>query len=494
MKGPIFFDVNVEFEDIRFLRATSLAPGQTIEFTITIHIGTGRFEITEGATAVVTGFITEVPNPLPLTNLGSLPNSDFPIMKERDFYKELRLRGYHYSGAFRSVIEARGDGLYGKIKWDTNWISFMDCLLQICIVGKDSRSLILPTRIQKMRINAKEHMRMSAFLDPENPYFEVQMCPTLGVLIAGGIEISGFHTSPVARRKPPGIPVLEHYKFIPQIGNTKLSATDAVRVCVQLALENNPVLKVKAVEVDTTNKSPIIQLFETALGDLPLVTSDLMLLSSQNISLGKIHVEDGSLSTQRNCAFLIVHEFLDNPEKMEGYMLSLSETGYIVSRESSGLNLDNIQVPIDLQFVAAIPTADEYLFVFQRVKRKISEIPIIINVEHSNKGHYEWLEKLQSAIKENSVVLVSQKDQLSGIIGLVNCIRKEPNGNRLCCVLIQDPDAPPFNYENPFYNKQLRLGLAVNVLRNVRISIYLSYNTYSKYNYILGKMGYLSTH
>lgn len=192
MKGPIFFDMNVEFEDVRFLRATALSKGQVVEFNIMVHTGTGRFEITEGTTAVVTGRITEIENPRPLTELPPLPNTTFPIMQERDFYKELRLRGYHYSGAFRSVLEARGDGLCGKVKWDLNWISFMDCLLQINILAKDSRNLLLPTRIEKMRINAKDHMALTANLDPENPYFDVQVSPELGILIAGGIEIFGM--------------------------------------------------------------------------------------------------------------------------------------------------------------------------------------------------------------------------------------------------------------------------------------------------------------
>lgn len=146
MKGPIYFNMNVEFEDIRFLRATGITKGQTIEFNIMVHSGTGSFEITENSTAVVTGKITEIEKMVPLTELPPLPETDSPIMLERDFYKELRLRGYHYSGVFRSVMEARGDGLYGKVKGDLNWIPFMDCLLQINILAKDSRSLLLPTR------------------------------------------------------------------------------------------------------------------------------------------------------------------------------------------------------------------------------------------------------------------------------------------------------------------------------------------------------------
>lgn len=157
MKGPIFFDMNVEFQDIRFLRATAMTKGQAIELNIMVHTGTGCFEITENSTAVVTGTIIEVPKMEPLTELPPLPPSEFPIMTERDFYKELRLRGYHYSGAFRSVIEARGDGLYGKVRWDLNWISFMDCLLQINILSKDSRSLLLPTRYSLFKLQSERN-------------------------------------------------------------------------------------------------------------------------------------------------------------------------------------------------------------------------------------------------------------------------------------------------------------------------------------------------
>lgn len=42
-----------------------------------------------------------------------------------------------------------------------------------------------------MRINAKDHMAQTEHLDPENPYFEVFVCPELQTLVSGGIEIFG---------------------------------------------------------------------------------------------------------------------------------------------------------------------------------------------------------------------------------------------------------------------------------------------------------------
>lgn len=94
IKGPIHHFVDVEFEDIRFLRATALVPDQEVELTIMIHYGTGNFEVSEGSTSIVTGIIREVQDVEPLTQLPPTEPSDFSVMKQEDFYKELKIRGY----------------------------------------------------------------------------------------------------------------------------------------------------------------------------------------------------------------------------------------------------------------------------------------------------------------------------------------------------------------------------------------------------------------
>lgn len=78
----------------------------------------------------------------------------------------------------------------------------------------------------------------------------------------------------------------------------------------------------------------------------------------------------------------------------------------------------------------------------------------------------EWLKPLQSALETGTVLAYSQNEQLSGILGLVNCIRKEPNGDKLRCVLIDDETAPEFDTKLAFYESQLKLGMATNVYKN----------------------------
>lgn len=450
-----------------------MSKDEIINFKIMIHSGTGRFEISEAHVPIVTGYVAELEETAELTELPFLTRSDYPMLDQKDFYKELRLRGYQYSDSFRSVYQARGDGLYGKVQWDNNWVSFLDCLLQISIIGKDSRSLILPTRIQKIIINTKEHMRESMKLDPETKCFEVQVCPELGILKCGGIEIVEMSANSVGRRKPAGYPVLETYKFIPNVPTPNLSKLDAVRVCVQIALENNPILKMKCIEVDVDNNEPIIQCFQESISELPLITYELMLLTSQDLTLVKVHVEDGKLSTQTNCTFIIAANCLSRLEFVEQCKNSMTENAYLLSREPLDTSIKNIRPPNGFQAIIITPTELEYFILFQRIATTKSTAasettPTIVYISSDTDTEYTWLEKLKTALGNGGpVIAVAEKEEYSGIIGLVNAIHKEPNGNRLRCVFIDDNAAPAFDLDNTFYKNQLNLGMTFNIYRNV---------------------------
>lgn len=79
-------------------------------------------------------------------------------MTSRDVYKELRLRGYHYTGLFRGIKSVSLDGSKGHISWYSNWVAFMDNMLQMQILGEDNRGLFVPTSIKKMVIDTKAHL------------------------------------------------------------------------------------------------------------------------------------------------------------------------------------------------------------------------------------------------------------------------------------------------------------------------------------------------
>lgn len=424
---------------------------------------------------VVTGRITEIENPTIPQVYSFKEKSDFPMVSKKDFYKELKLRGYHYNGSFQAVQQARSDGLYGKVEWKYNWVTFMDAMLQIHILGTDARSLHLPTKIRKLRIYGLHHMNLLTTMDTENRAFDVYVDHDMERIVAGGIELIGLHASPVHRRKPPGVPVLEKYNFLSHYPSPIVSVADAARICVQLALENSPTLKIKIVEVDTDDRLPIILNFLDSVEDLPVITGDYMFLSSQTPSdmPAAIHVENGKLLTQSNCHFIIVGGLGGqiNEETIEVSNKALTDNGYLVVRERTTSNIENLVIPEHFKMLAVMPldNNEEVILLLQKTKKNFNIEPLVVEVSETDM-EFEWLTQVQQAIANKTpVVLYAFKEKYNGLIGLVNCLRKEPDGNLITSFFIDDLDAPAFSLNDPFYGHQYALNLAINVYKQVSL-------------------------
>lgn len=136
-----------------------------------IIIGSGKFEVSEAGTAVVSGLIRVTSNPaqekIPINLLPQEDNEE-ETLTTKDIYKELRLRGYQYSGVFRALKSASPSLRKGHIFWVNNWVTFLDSMLQMEILGMDTRNLYVPTRIQKIIIDAKAHQTEIRKMDLED--------------------------------------------------------------------------------------------------------------------------------------------------------------------------------------------------------------------------------------------------------------------------------------------------------------------------------------
>jgi len=109
---------------------------------------------------VVTGKVHVASNPkqeMILNSLLSEDDEEEEHMTVRDIYKELKLRGYQYSGWFRGLKSASISCNKGHIAWGNNWVTFMDTMLQLDILGYDTRDLYVPTSIQELVINPALH-------------------------------------------------------------------------------------------------------------------------------------------------------------------------------------------------------------------------------------------------------------------------------------------------------------------------------------------------
>lgn len=249
----------VILEDVQFHRATIMPKEGSVKFLVNIFDGTGEFEICEGGSVAVSGKVSVPENvekaqlslPVPL----SKSNAELLELNTSDVYKDLRLRGYDYNGIFRGIKSSDNKGVSGKLAWDENWVSYIDTMLQFSILGKDTRDLYLPTRLQRAIINPSLHKQLADEL-PEGEGIPVHSYVDLDVIKSGGIELRGMKASLAPRKQQSqAAPKHERYTFVPY-ENSQSVVEDpdkakqyALTVLLQIARENLGGLKIKAIEV-----------------------------------------------------------------------------------------------------------------------------------------------------------------------------------------------------------------------------------------------------
>ncbi|KAG5666534.1 hypothetical protein PVAND_014554 [Polypedilum vanderplanki] len=462
-----FEDFDIEMDDIRFHNACFLSYEKDVELMAVYHGGDGKFEIREGKTVMCTGYIRPSSSSK-IRNYEVKDNSHIPEMNGDEFYKELRIRNYNYEKLFRNVVGAKIDGSQVRAKWENNWIAFFDNLGQLVLISKDARGSLVPIRIRKVVLsprafleqlktfeNLSDHEKIAtAFYDKD---LDMVHCP--------GMEFRGFTFTSIPKLLYRGHHVMSCYKFISHFPTPVITAENAAKICVQLAMENSMILKISSIEIDESeeleeNSGIFNEFMAKAIESVPIVTSDLIFLSNRNIENANfVTIEKlETLKTKKSADFLIRKGF-ENLETIEQH---LAESAFVICRNSISANSPK-NLPKNFSLTAILNLENEKIFLIQYHKN-LQEIPT--NVIKISSRDFQWLEQLKESIKEKPTIVYAQNEKNSGILGLVNCLRREPNCGNLRCVFIDDDSAPDFEIEKEFYKKQLEKGLAVNIYRN----------------------------
>nr|CAH7737553.1 unnamed protein product [Callosobruchus chinensis] len=463
--------MNVIFQDCRFHRATSLPSKGEISFSISVH-GSGRFEVLEGNVAVVTGRIL-----LQDQEETEVPRTDFEVdgaMQSRDIYKELKLRGYNYTGGFRHIQDYDLNDHKGHIKWDDNWVTFMDNMLQMKILAADTRLLYVPTYIQEVRVPAKSHVAWisnnygSQKQETNLPTYYNDQSNTIS---CGHIKIQGLMSSAITRKRDMRVPVLEKYVFVPN--ETNLTVEESVRVNIQIILENSLVPKVKSVEIvdkfTPLNINPLSPIMLTVLEDQPMIQPNITILSKTPIEGVNITTVDKELNTETDCMLIVTSKLSQRPELLVGIFVSLKENGFIISREEPNYNIS--EASFEKLDVCTVHRTKEELLVLYR--RKLPQKPMNV-IKIGNYESFSWIQELQKLHKSKSkedVVVYSEKDSVSGVLGLTNCLRREPETKNIRCVFLMD-ESDAFDIDDVDLRKELDKNLAINVRKGGKWGTY----------------------
>ncbi|KAL1467983.1 hypothetical protein MTO96_041785, partial [Rhipicephalus appendiculatus] len=174
--------VPVIFEDVTLCRATILPKSGSVRFQVITMPVSGEFEVCEGGAVVAKGRIRAAEQGEKL--LTKDPPGTPPRREP-----------------------------YGKLKWGDNWVTFIDSLLQLCILVEPLRAFMLPVRIQSCTIDPGVHAEVVDKVGDSG--VDAVYCPCLNTFRAGGVEIRGLDATIAQRRPVRQAPLLEEYLFVP---------------------------------------------------------------------------------------------------------------------------------------------------------------------------------------------------------------------------------------------------------------------------------------
>lgn len=256
---------------------------------------------------------------------------------------------------------------------------------------------------------------------------------------------------------------------------------EAIRISAQLALEDHQIIKVKAIELvedvdDVTLEYLSSTLLIEAFGDMPLIQTNITLLTSPNrfnpADLSQnVSIEDLNKPFVDDKALIVAGFNLLTKQQalLERLLPFLREGGYLLTREKYDVtDYKKYLRQYELNVILEKRTEKETIVLLKKevlIGKRI--------VVHINNDNFNWLEDVKSLVsdehklEQNSrIIIVGERDFECGLLGFVNCLRKEPGGEHVRGVLIQDNEAPKFSLQDPFYAQQLQKDMAINVLRS----------------------------
>ena len=451
LNGLVFKDMPVTFEDVHIHRATVMPKKGSVKFDVSIMFASGVFEVCENGAQVVSGKIFSQSEPAPIIPVSALAptSSTWLELQSGDVYKELRLRGYDYGPTFQGIISTTNLGDQGQLKWIENWVSFLDAMLQIQVLSLPGRSLRLPTRIKKLTIDPS--MQKEKVADGENgPAIGVVVDRELDTCSAGGVQILGLHATVAPKGGKRQAARLEEYTFVPYVEDDVEAPLSqrSLKTSLDVVLENGLGSKVKIVEV-VNGGEPMFSQVLGLLHTQPMLTTECTLVGTSLETLPEEELTTFDVKTlawdltskypgSASAAHLaLLHAPLINQNILEELKTALTETGFVLVHGATTTDCLGVCAEAGLKLVAEKKESHGSSYT---LFKKVSEIApgrsTTINVDDLT---YNWVEELKTAMGAVSgpadrIFLESRNLAISGVVGMVNCLRQEEGGAAIRCI------------------------------------------------------------
>ncbi|XP_075725717.1 fatty acid synthase isoform X2 [Rhipicephalus microplus] len=216
LNGKDVNEVPVIIDDVKMKRFTILPPTGGVRFQITVMPVSGEFEVCESRSVVCKGRIrlAEGGEMVLLNDPPGNPAEDVEFdMNCVDIYKDLKMQGYKLTGAFQGTLKASSQKPCAKLKWEGNWVAFLDTVMHMSFIWKPVRAFTLPLAVQSIRIDPILHAKIAEGTGDDGLHLIYDSY--LNLRRAGGVEVQGTKMYTMPRRRVAHIPIIEEHRFVP---------------------------------------------------------------------------------------------------------------------------------------------------------------------------------------------------------------------------------------------------------------------------------------
>ncbi|KAK5638074.1 hypothetical protein RI129_012369 [Pyrocoelia pectoralis] len=423
-------------ENVKWHNPLVLSNSSSIDLSIQICKISKRFVVVHSGELLISGSVKHQ-QPIEPLDYPQWTKKSENCLHANSFYKLMNLKNYDYRARYFCLDKVSMDGNQALINWKDNWITFMDTAFTMTGMRRNTQDVVVINSIGYLSIDPQVHM------DPlETVHFES------GTIRSTCAQARGLLSGRTMKRANLDTPILRNYKFVPL--ESKLETTEAVVVNIALILENigeTPLRVAECNEPLSVQISDLISEFKTTAVSCNVFDVKTMMMKGTNLviisrALNRIELVRETVTKLKEGDFLLLHEFVEHPlSNFPTISNTVTVSVYHTQRET----------------VLLLQKSPE--FQQPRVVRISNDVPPISELE----TYLGMGEK---------VVILTEGNPRSGIIGLVNSLRLR-YGRCVSCIFITGK-APRFNIEDHFYKEQLKKSLRVNVWNGNKWGTYVS--------------------
>ncbi|XP_047999607.1 fatty acid synthase-like [Leguminivora glycinivorella] len=268
--------LSVQFRDVYFFAQPIMHDSRQLRLSVSLHRGTGQFEVNDDCSKVATGYVNGVSSNVSRGFNHDEKNEEALELTTDEVYKILFKRHYRYAGEFQSICSTNSTFTEGYLLWEGNWVTLLDGMLQLNVLRQLHEGISQPTYIRKITIDIKRHLNKKNIQINDLNVMKTNICEIQDSTSCEGILLEGIRFREIVPAGDNKL-ALKALNFVPRFQSVRdLKVKNIFQVFTQIVGENIGKDIINVVEIyDKRGDNHVFKEINTNVHDIPGIVVNL---------------------------------------------------------------------------------------------------------------------------------------------------------------------------------------------------------------------------